>query len=222
MTDSAPRHTDTTARIEADPDVPAIRITRDFTATPAQLHRAHTDPELYAQWCGPHDLTTTIGHWDARTGGSWSFSNQRDGEEIASFHGSFHDVTPERIVQTFTYDGWPESVSLETMTFEDLGDGRTRLHTVSLVGSFEERAGWLDSGMETGVNDGYEKLDGLLAKGEGGWRVWARCHQRSGMPRRPTISPVSWAGGATGMVPRRSRSGPPARSWDTWSPGCPG
>ena len=167
MTDSAPRHTDTTARIEADPDVPAIRITRDFTATPAQLHRAHTDPELYAQWCGPHDLTTTIGHWDARTGGSWSFSNQLDGEEIASFHGSFHDVTPERIVQTFTYDGWPESVSLETMTFEDLGDGRTRLHTVSLVGSFEERAGWLDSGMETGVNEGYEKLDGLLAKGEG-------------------------------------------------------
>ena len=75
-------------------------------------------------------------------------------------------MTPERIVQTFTYDGWPESVSLETMTFEDLGDGRTRLHTVSLVGSFEERAGWLDSGMETGVNDGYEKLDGLLAKGE--------------------------------------------------------
>ena len=94
MTDSAPRHTDTTARIEADPDVPAIRITRDFTATPAQLHRAHTDPELYAQWCGPHDLTTTIGHWDARTGGSLVVQQpaRRRGDRL--LHGSFHDVTP--------------------------------------------------------------------------------------------------------------------------------
>ena len=121
------------ARIEADPDLPIIRITRDFRATPEQLSRAHTDPELYARWVGPSDLTTTIGHWDARTGGSWSFANHRDGEEIASFHGSFHDVRPDRIVQTFTYDGWPDGVSLETLTFEDLGDGWTRLHAQSLV-----------------------------------------------------------------------------------------
>ena len=70
----------TTARIEADPDVPIIRITRDFEATPAQLFRAHTDPDLYARWVGPDDLSTRVEHWDARRGGSWRFVNIREAE----------------------------------------------------------------------------------------------------------------------------------------------
>jgi len=152
------------AAIEADPTVPVIRITRDFAATPAQLLRAHTDPDLYARWCGPDSLTTRIDHWDARSGGSWAFSNLRDGEEY-SFHGCFHEISDSRIVQTFTFDGWPDGVSLETMTFTDLGDGRTRLSAQSLVDSFEGRDQWLHSGMEVGVNEGYAKLDRLLADG---------------------------------------------------------
>ncbi|MFW6600224.1 SRPBCC family protein [Propionibacteriaceae bacterium Y2011] len=152
------------ATIEADAEVPVIRITRDFTATPAQLVRAHTDPDLYAQWCGPHDLGTEIDHWDARSGGSWAFTNVR-GDERFSFHGCFHEIGQDKIVQTFTYDEEPDGVSLETLTFQDLGDGRTRLVATSLVDSFEARDGWLVSGMETGVNDGYEKLDALLAEG---------------------------------------------------------
>jgi uncharacterized protein YndB with AHSA1/START domain len=152
------------ARIEADPDVPVIRITRDFRATPAQLIRAHTDPDLYAAWVGPYGGTTRIDHWDARRGGSWRFSGLSQGEEY-SFFGSFHDVTEDRIVQTFTWEGMPDSVSLETLWFEDLGDGTTRLHGQSLVDSFEGRDAWLASGMETGVNDGYAKLDALLEAG---------------------------------------------------------
>ena len=152
------------AQIEADPRVPLIRITRDFAATPEQVFRAHMDPDLYAKWCGPDDVTTRIDHWDARSGGSWAFSNLRDGEEYA-FHGCFHEVSPRRIVQTFTFDAWPEGVSLETLTLTDLGDGRTRLVATSLVDSFEGRDQWLESGMEKGVNDGYAKLDGLLAEG---------------------------------------------------------
>ncbi len=152
------------ARIEADPKVPLIRITRDFAATPEQLFRAHMDPDLYVKWVGPNDITTRIDHWDARSGGSWAFTNLRDGEEY-SFHGCFHDVFPTRIVQTFTFDAWPESVSLETLTLTDLGDGRTRLVATSLVDSFEGRDQWLASGMETGVNDGYAKLDQLLTEG---------------------------------------------------------
>ena len=151
----------TTARIEADANVPLIRIARDFRATPAQLFRAHTDPELFARWVGPNDLTTTIDYWDARTGGSWRFLAGR-GEEEFGFHGSFHEVAPDRIVQTFTFEGTPEDVSLETLRFEDLGDGWTRLHAQSLVDSFEGRDAWLASGMETGVNDGYATLDALL------------------------------------------------------------
>ncbi len=155
----------TEAAIEASTTLPTITITREFRATPAQLHRAHTDPELYARWVGPSSIDTEITQWDARTGGSWAYVSTR-GDERYAFHGSFHDVTQDRIVQTFTYDDMPESVSLETLTFEDLGDGRTRLRAVSLLDSFESRDGMLASGMETGVVEGYAKLDELLASGE--------------------------------------------------------
>jgi uncharacterized protein YndB with AHSA1/START domain len=154
----------TEARIEADPTVPVIRITRDFRATPAQLLRAHTDPELYARWVGPDSVGTRIDYWDARTGGSWRFVNTRGDDEFG-FHGSFHEIREDRIVQTFTWEGDPDGVSLGTLRFEDLGDGWTRLHGQSLVDSFEARDAWLRSGMETGVTQGYAKLDGLLADG---------------------------------------------------------
>ena len=152
------------ARIEADAKLPIIRITRDFSATPEQLFRAHIDPELFARWVGPKDMRTRIEHWDAKTGGSWRFVQERDGTEYA-FHGCFHDVRPDRIVQTFTYDDEPDGVALETMWFEDLGNGRTRLHGQSLCDSFEARDGWLASGMEVGVNEGYAKLDAMIADG---------------------------------------------------------
>jgi uncharacterized protein YndB with AHSA1/START domain len=150
--------------IEADPKLPIIRMTRDFKATPGQLFRAHTDPALFAQWIGPDSLNTRIEHWDARTGGSWRFVSTRDGEEFR-FHGCFHEVRPDRLVQTFTFEGEPDGVALETLWFEDLGDGRTRLHAQSLVDSFAGRDAWLSSGMETGVSEGYAKLDGMLADG---------------------------------------------------------
>ena len=157
-------NTITQATIEADPTVPLIRITRDFAATPEQLLRAHTDPELFARWVGPDSVGTRIDHWDARTGGSWRFANTRDDEEYW-FRGTFHEIRPDRIVQTFTYEGDPDGVSLETLRFEDLGNGYTRLHAQSLVDSFEGRDAWLRSGMETGVNEGYAKLDRLLSDG---------------------------------------------------------
>ena len=157
MSDTMP-----TAAIEADPTVPIIRITRDFAATPAQVFRAHTDPELFARWVGPDGMTTTVDRWDASTGGSWRYVAVRDGMEFG-FRGCFHDVRPDRIVQTFTWEGDPDGVSLQTFFFEDLGDGRTRLHTQSLCESFDARDAWLRSGMERGVHDGYAKLDALFA-----------------------------------------------------------
>ena len=69
-------------------------------------------------------------------------------------------------MQTFTWEGMPDGVALETLTFEDLGDGRTRLHAQSLVDSFEGRDAWLASGMEVGVNEGYAKLDQMLAESQ--------------------------------------------------------
>jgi len=150
-------------RIEALPDVPAIRITRDFEAPVERVFRAWTDKDLFQKWVGPRSIDTTIDEWDARTGGSWRYTSRRDGEQWG-FYGSFHEVRPdERLVQTFTWDGAPDGVSLETMTFEDLGSGRTRTVGLSVVESFEIRDMILASGMDTGVVEGYEKLDALLA-----------------------------------------------------------
>lgn len=148
--------------IEADPTLPLIRITRDFDATPEQLMTAHLDPELFARWVGPDGMTTTILDWEPVTGGRWRYVARRDGQEFG-FRGCFHEVGEERIVQTFTYEGQPEGVALETLRFTDLGDGRTRLHAQSLVDSMAARDQWLASGMETGVEQGYAKLDRLVA-----------------------------------------------------------
>ena len=152
----------TTATIEADPVVPSIHINRDFRATPAQVVRAHIDPDLVAQWMGHAHRTITIDYWDARTGGSWRYLDS-SADDTQAFRGCFHEIGESRLVQTFTWEGMPEGVALETLTVTDLGDGWTRLHAVSLTDSFEGRDAWLQSGMETGVNDGYAKLDELLA-----------------------------------------------------------
>lgn len=154
----------TEALIEADAEVPLIRITRDFRATVNQLRHAHTDPDIFVQWIGPDSVSARIDYWDARTGGSWRYAAVR-GEDEIWFHGSFHQVHPHRIVQTFTWEGQPDGVALETMRMEDLGDGWTRLHIQSLVDSFEGRDSWLNGGMATGVNEGYAALDRLLAEG---------------------------------------------------------
>ena len=89
------------------------------------------------------------------------------GDEEYRFHGSFHEVRPaERIVQTFTFEGVPDGVALETLRFVDLGDGRTRLEVTSLVDSFEDRDAFVAGGMQVGVVEGYERLDELLARGD--------------------------------------------------------
>ena len=156
--------TTTETAIEADPTLPIIRLTRDFTATPEQLFRAHTDPVLFARWVGPDSLTTRIEHWDASPGGSWRYVSVR-GDEEYGFRGCFHDVRPDRIVQTFTFDGEPDGVTLGTLWIEPLGDGRTRLRSQSLLDSFEARDAMLQSGMDVGVDQGYAKLDRMVSDG---------------------------------------------------------
>lgn len=150
--------------IVSDPTVPLVRITREFDAPPEKVFRAHVDPELFARWNGPDGVEMNIDHHDCRTGGSYRYSVSRDGFE-AGFHGSFHEVRPAAlIVQTFTFDGIPDGVALERLVFEDIGNGRTRLTSTSLVDSFEDRDAFVASGMESGVVQGYDKLDALIAE----------------------------------------------------------
>jgi uncharacterized protein YndB with AHSA1/START domain len=152
--------------IEADPNLPTIRIIRDFDASPEKVFRAWIDPDLVVQWLGPKSTEMRIDRWEARTGGNYRYVALQNGEEVAAFYGSFHEVRPsERLVQTFTWEGMPDGVSLETMTFEDLGDGRTRTIGLSVVDNLDARNAIMASGMDVGVNEGYEKLDALLAQG---------------------------------------------------------
>jgi uncharacterized protein YndB with AHSA1/START domain len=157
------RNTDET-EITVDPDVPLVRIIREFDAPPERVFQAHVDPELFAQWNGPRRHQMETDHFDCRTGGSYRYKLVSDGNEHV-FYGSFHEVRPsELIVQTFTYAGEPDGVALERLVFEDVGDGRTRLTATSLVDSFEDRDAFVATGMEAGVREGYERLDDLLAR----------------------------------------------------------
>lgn len=148
-----------------DPDVPIVRIIREFDAPPEKVFRAHAEPDLFARWCGPHGTRLDVEHMDCRTGGSYRYLMSDDNGEYA-FRGCFHDVRPgELIVQTFTFEGEPDGVALERITFEDLGEGRTRLTSHSLTDSFEGRDAFIASGMEQGVVEGYQRLDAVLAGG---------------------------------------------------------
>lgn len=151
--------------IVVDTEVPMVHLIREFDAPPAKVFRAHTDPDLFIQWNGPRYLEMRIERHDARTGGSYRYVHI-DPESKAEhwFNGCFHEVRPDEvIVQTFSYEGFPDSVALERLVLEDLGDGRTRLTATSLVDSFEGRDAFVASGMEVGVREGYERLDELLA-----------------------------------------------------------
>jgi uncharacterized protein YndB with AHSA1/START domain len=155
-----------TTEISVPSDLPTIEVVREFDAPVAAVFRAHTDADLAAQWLGPRGLTMTVQHWDARTGGAYRYTHTTSDGTAHEFFGAFHEVRPdERIVQTFTYTGFPDGVSLDTNSFEDLGGGRTRLRVLSVMDTIEGRDALVASGMETGILEGYERLDDLLADG---------------------------------------------------------
>ena len=124
-------------------------------------------PTWSRQWMGPRSVDMDIETWDCRTGGCWRYAAGRDGEEIARFYGSFHEVRPgERLVQTFTWDGHarrrvPGDDDVRGARRRPLPD-RSRSRVVD---SMEAQAGMMASGMEVGINEGYEKLDELLERG---------------------------------------------------------
>ena len=141
-----------------------IHIEREFDAPRDLVFATFTDPDLIPEWWGPRGTTTEVDVMDVRTGGDWRFiAHDADGTQTA-FRGTYREVTPpERVVQTFEWEGMPGYVSLETATFEDLGD-RTKVTTVGVYYSTEERDGMLGSGMEGGMNETFQRLDELLAR----------------------------------------------------------
>jgi uncharacterized protein YndB with AHSA1/START domain len=145
-------------------DTLAMEFTRDFDAPVAALFRAHAESDLVKKWLGPRGLEMDIRRWDFQSGGGYRYIHS-DPDGSYEFNGVFHTVRAgELIIQTFEFDGVPDSVNIEYMWFEDLGDGRSRLRGRSICPSVQARDGLIESGMETGMTEGYEKLDELLAK----------------------------------------------------------
>ncbi|WP_242895428.1 SRPBCC family protein [Actinomadura litoris] len=149
--------------ITARPGTPFIDTVREFDAPAGLVFRALTDPELIPRWLGPSTMTTEVVEYEVRPGGRYAYVH-RGGEGEHRFHGVFHAVVAdERIVQTFQYDGSPDEVSLETLTFENLGD-RTRMRIHAVYGSVEARDAMIESGMEHGVRDSMARLERLLPR----------------------------------------------------------
>ncbi|EME66429.1 SRPBCC family protein [Rhodococcus ruber] len=140
-----------------------IRVERVFDADRDRVWAAYTDPELLAQWWGRGNRLD-VERFEFERGGHWRFVEHSDGE-THGFEGRFREITPkDRIVQSFEWDGMPAYVAIDTATFEDLDDGRTRVVTVSQFHTSEERDGMLNSGMAEGLGQSYAALDALLAR----------------------------------------------------------
>ena len=150
--------------VTAPAGTPFIDATRDFDAPLDDVYRAWSEPELVARWLGPRRYEMVIEEYDVRTGGSWAYEHKA-GDEAYGFRGVFHDVTPGKsITQTFEFAGAPGHVSLETATFSDLGDNRSRVSIHSVYQSIEARDAMVDSGMEGGMTEGFERLDEVLRR----------------------------------------------------------
>ena len=152
-------------KLVAPGEVPFVDAEREFDFPAAAVFRAHTDRELFRQWIGPRGLSTRIDEFDCRPGGTYRFVQQGSDGRQHAFRGVFHAVRENAFVlQTFEYEGYPDIVTLEYATFEDLPGGRSRLTGRSVYPSLAARARFLADGMEAGVAAGYEQLDDLLGQ----------------------------------------------------------
>ena len=140
-------------------------ITREFDAPVGALFHAHADPELFARWIGPGEETTTVTHWDFRTGGGYRFEQVDADGGVYAFRGVFHTIREnELIIQTFEFEGWPDEVSIDCMRFEQLEGGRSRLVDHSVFPTVEVLENMVAQGMERGMREGYDKLDAILGE----------------------------------------------------------
>jgi uncharacterized protein YndB with AHSA1/START domain len=151
-------------QIVAEPGLPNIEINREFDAPREFLYKAHIDPELLKQWLGPRGMTMVIDKYEVRHGGEWRFIHRDANGSEYGFRGVFHGTPSlDGIVRTFEFEGAPGHISLERATFQDR-DGKTLVRTTAVFETVEARDAMIASGMESGMNEGMERLDELIAK----------------------------------------------------------
>ncbi len=149
--------------ITAPEGLPFIDIEREFDHPVELVFRAHKDPELLRRWLGPRGYEMDIAEYDFATGGRYRYVHRVGGESYG-FNGVFHVVRDgEFAIQTFEFEGYPDVVSIESIRFEPLPEGRSRIRVHAVYPSLEARDGMVASGQEKGVREGYERLDEVLA-----------------------------------------------------------
>ena len=143
---------------------PYIEYEREFDFPVAEVFRAHKEPELIKQWLGPRGYDMDIERYDFRTGGGYRYIHRDDKGAEYAFNGVFHVVRDEEFaIQTFEFEGFPDVVAIESLRFVDLGNGRTRLEGHSVYPSIESRDGMVASDMESGMREGYERLEDVVS-----------------------------------------------------------
>jgi uncharacterized protein YndB with AHSA1/START domain len=149
----------------AEPGKQEIVLIRIFDAPRELVFRTYTDPSTIGEWWGPRSMTTAVDLMEVKKGGVWRFVQQESNGTIHAHNGVYHEVTaPERLVNTYEYEGFPGSVGLVTTTFEELPDGKTKFTEVSLYPSAEVREGVLQSGMTEGAEELFDRLEAFMAK----------------------------------------------------------
>lgn len=149
------------SRIEVTtPSDTEIRTSRTFDAPRELVFAAHTQAEHIKHWWGRgNPLDVEI---DFRVGGTYRFVEHAEGQEHG-FRGEFREISaPERIVQTFEYEGMPGHIAVDTYVFTE-HDGKTTVTATSRFDTTEDRDGMLSSGMEQGAEQSYLALDKYLA-----------------------------------------------------------
>ena len=152
-------------RVTAPAGTPFIEVEREFDAPRELVFRAWTDPKLLVRWLGPRRLQMRVDHWELdEHGGSYRYINFGESGEEHAFHGSFHRTTadPYTLLQTFEYEGAPGYVSLDELKLVEEG-GKTIAKLRSVHQTVEARDAMVEAGMAEGMNDGFDKLDELLA-----------------------------------------------------------
>jgi uncharacterized protein YndB with AHSA1/START domain len=154
------------ATVTAEPGTQTVKIERTFDAPRDKVFAAMTQKDKLEKWWVGPGYTNRVEQLDARDGGSWKFVQRDEEGHEFSFHGSYHKVSPELIIQTFEFDGLdePGHVALDKMELIETDDGKTEMVTVSTFMSVADRDGMIQSGMEEGMQQTYSKLDEVLAE----------------------------------------------------------
>jgi uncharacterized protein YndB with AHSA1/START domain len=152
-------------KVTAEPGLPFIGSEREVQAPRDLVFRCFSEPELLAKWLGPKRLEMRVDEFEFRDGGRYRYVHiEPDGTEYG-FHGVFHGPqTPDSMTQTFEFEGAPGHVSLDHLQLVDLGGGRTLIRVHSVFQSVEARDAMITHGMSDGMEQGYQKLEALVAE----------------------------------------------------------